>query len=184
MIRHAVLITGAVAALSLAALSSAAQAQDKGQGPGFHAAVLDYLRQKSADTSASAEQGDAGAQYNLGVMYRDGEGVPQDDGEAVAWFRKAAEQGHAQAQFTLGLMYATGDGVPQDFAEAVTWYRKVAAQGYDGAQHNLGVMYESGEGVPQDYSEAVTCRKIIPKRSPGSVKLPSRGTPARSTTSG
>ena len=42
-----------------------------------------------------AEQGDASAQYNLGVTYRTGEGVPQDSAEAVRWYRLAAEQGYA-----------------------------------------------------------------------------------------
>ena len=59
----------------------------------------------------AAEQGHAGAQYNLGLKYARGEGVPKDDAEAVSWYRKAAEQGHAGAQFNLGLMYARGEGV-------------------------------------------------------------------------
>ncbi len=49
-----------------------------------------------------AEQGNAGAQFNLGVMYYKGRGVPQDYAEAVKWYRKAAEQGNAGAQFNLG----------------------------------------------------------------------------------
>ena len=42
----------------------------------------------------TAEQGDAEAQYNLGVMYREGMGVTEDDVQAIYWFTKAAEQGH------------------------------------------------------------------------------------------
>ena len=53
-----------------------------------------------------AEQGNAGAQNDLGVMYAEGRGVPQDDAKAIKWFRKAAEQGHADAQLNLGEMYA------------------------------------------------------------------------------
>jgi TPR repeat protein len=45
-------------------------------------------------------QGFAVAQFNLGVMYSDGQGVPQNDAEAVRWYRLAAEQGHAGAQFS------------------------------------------------------------------------------------
>ena len=56
----------------------------------------------------AAEQGDADAQYNLGVMYANGRGVRQDDAQAVQWYRKAAEQGDAEAQFNLGVMYADG----------------------------------------------------------------------------
>lgn len=51
----------------------------------------------------SAEHGDAAAQYRLGVMYTYGQGVPQDDYEAVKWFRRAAKQGHVQAEYNLGL---------------------------------------------------------------------------------
>jgi TPR repeat protein len=97
-----------------------------------------------------AEQGDAWAQNNLGVMYAKGRGVPQDDKEAIRWFRKAAEQGNANAQAALGVMYEEGRGVPQDFKEAIRWFRKAAEQGDAGAQAMLGIMYEGGRGVPQD----------------------------------
>jgi TPR repeat protein len=97
-----------------------------------------------------AERGDASAQYNLGIMYDNGYGVPQDYAEAVRWYRLAAEQGYASAQFNLALMYRNGEGVPQDDAEAVRWYRLAAEQGYADAQLNLGVMYDNGEGVPHD----------------------------------
>jgi TPR repeat protein len=101
-----------------------------------------------------AEQGHAGAQFYLGVMYENGRGVPQDYKEAAKWFHKAAEQGDADAQNNLGVMYAEGQGVPQDYTEAAKWFRKAAEQGYAGAQNNLGVMYDKGQGVPQDYKEA------------------------------
>ena len=77
----------------------------------------------------AAEQGHAVAQYNLGVMYKNGQGVKQDHAEAVRWYRKAAEQGQADAQCSLGVMYLNGQGVRQDHAEAVRWYRKAAEQG-------------------------------------------------------
>jgi len=98
-----------------------------------------------------AVQGNADAQFNLGIMYDNSQGVPQDYSEAVKWYRKAADQGHAHAQSNLGRMYAFGKGVPQDFAEAVKWYRKAADQGHAHAQSNLGRMYALGKGVPQDY---------------------------------
>ena len=91
----------------------------------------------------------------MGVVYADGRGVPEDDVEAVKWFRKAAEQGYAVAQTMLGLMYYRGDGVPKDDAEAVKWFRKAAEQGYAKAQYNLGLMYYRGDGVPKDEAEAV-----------------------------
>ena len=81
-----------------------------------------------------AEQGDAVAQYDLGLMYHIGEGVPQDYAEAVKWWRMAAEQGHAKAQNNLGVMYGTGRGVPTDDALAYMWFNLAAAQGYKKAQ--------------------------------------------------
>jgi uncharacterized protein len=102
-----------------------------------------------------ANQGDPRAQQSLGNMYANGQGVPQDDAEAVKWFRKAADQGDPYAQFNLGNMYAEARGVPQDDAQAVKWFRKAADQGDPGAQYNLGVTYQRGQGVPQDYAEAI-----------------------------
>ena len=77
----------------------------------------------------AAEQGDAFAQANLGLMYTNGQGVPQDDTEAVRWYRLAAEQGHALAQLNLGWRYNNGQGVPQDFVTAHMWYNLAAADG-------------------------------------------------------
>ena len=75
-----------------------------------------------------AEQGDADAQSNLGLLYRKGRGVPQDYKTAVKWFRLATEQGNASAQYNLGVMYDNGYGVPQDYKTAVKWYRLAAEQ--------------------------------------------------------
>ena len=102
----------------------------------------------------AAGQGDASAQFNLSKMYYFGQGVKQDDAEAVKWYRKAAEQGHTRAQFNLGANYTFGEGVTQDYAEAVKWYRKAAEQGYARAQRKLGVNYDNGQGVKQDSAEA------------------------------
>ncbi len=67
--------------------------------------------------------------------------MPQDDAEAVKWYRKAAEQGDADALCNLGLMHYHGRGVPQDFAETMKWYRLAAEQGFAEAQYKLGGMY-------------------------------------------
>ncbi len=76
-----------------------------------------------------AEHGHAKAQFDLGVMYRKGRGVPQDDKEAVRWYRLAAAQGLAEAQNNLGVMYREGQGVPQDDVQAHMWLSLAAAQG-------------------------------------------------------
>jgi TPR repeat protein len=101
-----------------------------------------------------AEGGNAVAQFNLGLMYDQGQGVQQNYAEAAKWYRLAAAQGNAGAQLNLGLMYDEGHGVHQDYSEAMKWYRLAAAQGNAGAQFNLGVMYTFGQGVQQNYAEA------------------------------
>jgi hypothetical protein len=107
-----------------------------------------------AELKPLAEQGNADAQWYLGVMCHDGQGVPQDYSEAAKWFRKASEQGYARAQFNLGVMYRRGYGVRQDNTEAVRLYRKAAEQGFVEAQYNLAVMYAEGQGVRQDFVQA------------------------------
>ena len=87
-----------------------------------------------------ADKGDARAQYNLGVMYHDGQGVARDYAQAVKLYRLAADQGDARAQFNLGLMYADGQGVARDYAQAAKLYRLAADQGDAKAQFNLGLM--------------------------------------------
>ena len=126
-----------------------------------------------------AEQGDANAQFNLGLMYANGQGVPQDYKTAAKWYKLAAEQGDAIAQLNLGFMYYNGKGVPQDYKTAVKWYTLSAEQGYATAQYNLGVMYGNGQGVPIDYvyaymwfnlaaasgqKEAITGRDVTAKK--------------------
>ena len=97
-----------------------------------------------------AEQGDAEAQNNLGVMYGNGRGVTQDYKEAVKWYRLAADQGDRGSQKQLGFMYDEGQGVTQDYKEAMKWYRLVADQGDTSAQYMLGFMYAMGRGVRRD----------------------------------
>ena len=101
-----------------------------------------------------AEQGNAAAQYNIGLMYANGQGVLQDYKEAVRLYRLAAEHGYATAQYNLGVRYNIGQGVTQDYKEAVKWHRLAAAQGDVDAQTNLGAMYYNGHGVLQDYARA------------------------------
>lgn len=87
-----------------------------------------------------AEHGNADAQFRLGLMYREGKGVPQDDKQAVAWFGKAAEQGQAEAQENLGLSYAKGLGVERDWVQADKWFSIAAASGKETAMNNQKVV--------------------------------------------
>ncbi len=69
-----------------------------------------------------AAQGHPDAQYRLGGLYENGEGIKQDFAEAAKWYRLAAEQGLADAQLDLGALYENGEGVEQDDAQAADWY--------------------------------------------------------------
>ena len=102
----------------------------------------------------AAEQGSAEAQYSLAQLYENGQGVPQDYGQALQWNRKAAEQGLDLAQNNLGFMYENAQGTSQNYAEAVKWYNKAADQDYAIAQFNLGRIYATGLGVLQDDVQA------------------------------
>ena len=101
-----------------------------------------------------AEQGDALAQYNLGILYRKGRGVPQDDVQARQWYAKAAAQGLAKAQFNLGTLYFNGEGVPKDYQQALRWFRLAADQGEALAQTKIAIMYDEGQGVPRNIVQA------------------------------
>jgi uncharacterized protein len=101
-----------------------------------------------------AEKGDALAQYNLGVLYRKGRGVTQDDVQARKWYDKAAVQGHAKAQYNLGTLYFNGEGVPKDYKQALRWFRLAADQGEAVAQTKIAIMYEDAQGVPHDLVQA------------------------------
>ena len=122
------------ALLMMAAVSPPAMAGDFDKGMtaynrGDYAAAL-------AEWRPLAEQGLAKAQHNLGLMYENGQGVPEDDKEAVKWYRMAAEQGDASAQNNLGLMYAKGEGVPMDGAVAYMWFNIAATAGDQNALYN------------------------------------------------
>lgn len=106
--------------------------------------------------SRQAKRGDAFAQANLGLMYSNGQGVPQNYELAMSWFDKAAEQGDVSAQYCIGVMYHKGQGVAQDFAQAISWYNKAAELGHAQAQTNIGTLYYTGQGVPKDEIKAAS----------------------------
>jgi len=76
-----------------------------------------------------AEQGDPGAQFRLGSLYENGDGVPRDFAKARLWYEKAAAQGEAKAQFYLGIQSAYGEGGPLDLVQAHMWYSLAAGNG-------------------------------------------------------
>ena len=127
---------------------------------GFAEGVAAYKRGDYAtalrELRPLANQGVAEAQCNLGVMYSKGQGVPQDDDEAVKWYRKAAEQGHAEAQFQLGAIFAATKLTP-----TVTKKKPDLAR----VQHNVGKMID-GDATEKEIREylaleGVTERQLV-----------------------
>ncbi|MDM1755230.1 sel1 repeat family protein [Acinetobacter towneri] len=93
----------------------------------------------------SAEQGNAEAQYRLGLMYDMGEDIDQDYGKAFEWYEKSANQGLASSQSKLGSMYRYGKGVVVNHAKASEWYWKAYEQGNEEAHYQLGTIYISNK---------------------------------------
>lgn len=109
----------------------------------------------SDEIKKAAEQGDVNAQYNLGTMYDEGNGVKKDPSEAFKWYKKAAEQGDVDAQYNVAAMYTEGVGVNKDQSEAIKWFKKAAEQGDVDAQYTLAHIYFDGNGVKKDNVKAV-----------------------------
>jgi len=101
-----------------------------------------------------AQQGDAQAQYDIGLHHEMGWGVDNDLAEAFNWYRQAADQGQADAQYRLGKACAFGLHVPQDYTQALAWYQKAAEQGQVEAQYALGMSYAYGIAIEEDLAVA------------------------------
>jgi uncharacterized protein len=101
---------------------------------------------------AAAEAGQAEAQFDLGVLYAQGLGVPRDLSEAARWYRQAAEQGNAEAEFALGQMYSRGWGTPRDAADALRWFQMANDPNSDGPPTNWDLL--EGYGIEQDQMQA------------------------------
>ena len=102
----------------------------------------------------AAEKNFAPAQYNLGLAYELGHGVPADERQAFKYYLAAAEQGFGAAQYNVGNMYAVGRGIGQDLFESNLWLKQAAEKGVVEAQFNLGLAYEAGRGVKKDEAQA------------------------------
>lgn len=113
-----------------------------------------------------AGQGDAHAQFILGFMYANGQGVPKDSSVAVRWLRLAAEQGSTPAQAALGAMYAQGQGVPEDAVSAYAWFSVAAAQGNSNSQgakeHITRQMTRAQIAEAQKRSREYWTRYVVP----------------------
>ena len=124
--------------LSLLLGSGVAVATDFDKG--LKAAQSGDFKTALAEWMPLAEQGNANAQRNLGLMYDNGDGVQENDKTAVKWYTLAAEQGLDQAQSNLGFMYYNGKGVTQDYETSAKWYALAAEQGNSKAKENLSIL--------------------------------------------
>ncbi len=140
-----------------------------GQGSGLAACALGTVyaakgpRQNFAKAmelyNKSAAQGQACGEFNLGMMYQLGGGMPPNAKEAVKWYERAAGRRgyHAmRAQQFLGDMYFRGAGVKKDYRQAAKWYETAEQSGLADAEveFGLGLMYAEGMGVNKNESES------------------------------
>jgi uncharacterized protein len=114
-----------------------------------------------------ADKGQPLAEYILGLMYANGQGVPESYPEALTWLQKSGEQGEPKAQFAVGVIYFKGLGMPKNYDEAFKWYGRAADRGLAVAQYNLGAMYAKGQAVTKD---VVTAHMFYNLAANGTVK--------------
>jgi len=150
MIRSLVVFCAALAVSSMAVFAVPPAADPEG----FDEALAAF---DSGDYSTAretfrrlADQGHVKSQYNLGLLYFRGLGVPSNLSIARTWALKAANKGYAPAEYTIGAMYSSGQGFDEDLAEAAKWFRRAAEQGHGAAQHDLASLYGEGRGLPRD----------------------------------
>lgn len=131
----------------------------------------DALRAMEAGRHAQAAQmllplansGNTLAQYRLGMLHYQGDGVPEDEKQAVFWWKKAASQGHVESMFQLGSAYLFGVQAARTVAdpdrEAASWYFQAASAGHAEAQYHLGLLFLAGKGVIESHTEAIRWMK-------------------------
>lgn len=136
--------------------------------PFLHAAdpLTDAVRAIEAGRHSQAAQmltplannGNPLAQFRLGTLYYQGHGVPEDEKQAIYWWKKAAAQGYTEAMFQLGSAYLFGSQiakiVPDPDREAAMWYFQAASAGHAEAQYHLGLLFLAGKGVIDSRAEA------------------------------
>ena len=147
----------------LLALAAAPAAAGDFQAGVAAAQAGDYGR-ALAEWKPLAEAGKRDAQFNLGLLYENGLGVPKDAAAAARWYLRAAEQDDREAQAYLAEMYANGLGIPRDDAEALRWYKRAGELGHPAAQYNVGLFYALGRGVAPDDIEGYAWLKVGEER--------------------
>ncbi len=152
---------GMLAALLVASLWAADPAQEAAYAQGHQAYRAEDYKRAIQLLLPLAQQGHAGAQYDVARMYEKGEGVEKDEKQTLDWYRRSAEGGNSRAQYKLFAGYARGWGqLKKDEGLAREWLMKAAEGGYDRAQETLGQAYEKGKfGFPRDQAKAEYWKK-------------------------
>ncbi|CDZ76966.1 Putative beta-lactamase HcpC precursor [Legionella massiliensis] len=123
---------------------------------GFIYDTVDDDYAKAVDSyQLAAQQNDATGQFDLGLMYAEGKGMPVNYPKAIEYFTKAADQGYSEAETQLAELYFNGQGVGRDQQKALQLYRKSANTGDAHALYQLGLLSETGVATKLDYSAAV-----------------------------
>ena len=94
-----------------------------------------------------ANKGDKQAQYQLAVLYRNGQGISESPKKSVYWLDKSATQGYKRAQYLLGTFYEDGIGVESNKEKAIYWYSAAAKQNHGNAQKRL-TRIQSDDSTP------------------------------------
>ena len=114
----------------------------------------------SPELFQKAKDGDAEAQFNLGLCYNNAIGIQQDYKEAMKWYKKAAKQNYGKAFRNIGICYLNGTGVEKDEKEGVKWISKAIEKGYLASKINLAYCYLEGTGVQKDTLKFQTLMNI------------------------
>jgi len=117
--------------------------------------AISYKKAFQTFFSITQQDPDGAAANNLGTLYQQGLGTPQDLNEAARWYAIAANKGCAYAQHSLGECYYSGEGVEQNIQIAAEWFLKAAQQGDAAAQAATAFLYSEGKGVNKDMSQAI-----------------------------
>ena len=130
--------------ISLSILAAAALAADFAAG--FAAWQKGDYTAALKEWQPLAEQGSRDAQYNVGLAYEEGKGVPQNYAEAAKWIERAANQGQVEAQHDIGAMYGIGKGVKRDYVRAYKWMSICAAKGNGGCASQRDLLAQKLKG--------------------------------------
>ena len=139
--------------------SQAAELED-----GFQAFTTGNYEQALRLWLPLAEEDNADAQYNLGILYQKGLGVEKNPKTAFIWYKRASANGHTDAMYNLGIMYDKGRVIYRSPKDALKWWKKAAELGNASAQYNVAVEYFYGRTLGKDVPLAISWWKKSAKQ--------------------